>query len=160
MNQTIAIRRAEEKDTARILDLLRQVNNVHHDGRPDLFKKDCRKYTTAELGCLIADDTHPIFVAQIDAGFVAGYAFCVMTEYRGDNNQVDRKSLYIDDLCVDETCRGQGIGRALFDYVKAWAKGEGVYNITLNVWACNQSAVRFYEKCGLTVQKTTLETIL
>ncbi len=153
------IRRAEEKDMPRIIELLNQVLTVHHQGRPDLFKGGCRKYTDGELRTLIADDSRPIFVAEED-GFVEGYAFCVLTQHLNDNILTDIKTLYIDDLCVDEKVRGRHVGTALYRYVLGYAKEIGCYNVTLNVWACNESARRFYEKCGLTPQKIGMEKIL
>jgi ribosomal protein S18 acetylase RimI-like enzyme len=70
------------------------------------------------------------------------------------------KTLYIDDLCVDEAVRGQHVGSTIYQHVLSYAKELGCYNVTLNVWACNENAMRFYEKCGLKVQKTGMETIL
>lgn len=152
------IRRAEHKDTDGIMNLLLQVLTVHHNGRPDYFKPNCRKYTEDELAEIIDDDTRPIFV--YDDGGVKGYAFCVMQETKGDNVRCDMKTLYIDDLCVDERSRGKHIGKSLYEYVKKYAKDEGCYNLTLNVWECNPSARAFYDKQGLKPLKTTLETIL
>ena len=91
---------------------------------------------------------------------VLGYAFCVITQNTGSNILTDIKTLYIDDLCVDETLRGQHVGRQLYDYVVQFAKDSGCYNVTLNVWSCNESAMRFYEKCGLKPQKIGMEVIL
>ncbi len=152
------IRRAEHKDTDGIMNLLLQVLTVHHNGRPDYFKPNCRKYTEGELAEIIDDDTRPIFV--YDDGGVKGYAFCVMQETKDDNVRCDMKTLYIDDLCVDERSRGEHIGKSLYEYVKKYAKDEGCYNLTLNVWECNPSARAFYDKQGLKPLKTTLETIL
>ena len=72
----------------------------------------------------------------------------------------DIKTLYIDDLCVDEVARGAHIGKALYEYVVNYAKKQGYYNVTLNVWADNINAVKFYEKIGLKVQKIGMENIL
>ena len=152
------IRRAEHKDTDGIMNLLLQVLTVHHNGRPDYFKPNCRKYTEDELAAIIDDDTRPIFV--YDDGGVKGYAFCVMQETKDDNVRCDMKTLYIDDLCVDERSRGEHIGKSLYEHVKKYAKDEGCYNLTLNVWECNPSARAFYDKQGLKPLKTTLETIL
>ncbi len=153
------IRRAELKDMPRITDLLNQVLTVHHNGRPDLFKAGCRKYTDAELTRLIADNSKPIFVADVD-GIVQGYAFCVLIRHTDDNILTDIKTLYIDDLCVDEAARGKHIGTALYDYVLDYAKGIGCYNVTLNVWYCNKKAMAFYESRGLAPQKIGMEKIL
>lgn len=154
------IRRASEKDIEGINNLLRQVLNVHHNGRPDLFKADAKKYTDEELLELIADKNRPIFVAENGTGNILGYAFCVFQQHIADNILTDIKTLYIDDLCVDEMCRGEHIGRTLYEYVLDFAKREGCYNVTLNVWACNESARKFYEKCGLLPQKIGMEKIL
>ena len=133
---------------------------VHHNGRPDLFKAGGRKYTDEQLLALLADDTRPVFAAVDEAGHVLGYAFCILQQHPDDNILTDIKTLYIDDLCVDEEIRGQHIGRRLYEYVKRYAKETGCYNLTLNVWACNESAKKFYERCGLVPQKYGMETIL
>lgn len=154
------IRRAKNTDTDGINKLLYEVLMVHHNGRPDLFKADAKKYTDEELHAIIADDAKPIFVAVDEREEVLGYAFCLFRQYIDNNIMTDIKTLYIDDLCVDETKRGMHIGKQLYEYVIAFAREQGCYNVTLNVWACNQSAMRFYEKCGLVPQKVGMETIL
>ena len=154
------IRRANEGDTAAINKLLLQVLTVHHNGRPDLFKANVKKYTDEQLIKILSDDSRPIFVAEDDCGNVVGYAFCVFQQHINNNILTDIKTLYIDDLCVDENKRGMHIGRQLYEYVLHYAKQSGCYNVTLNVWACNESAMRFYESCGLKPQKFGMEQIL
>lgn len=154
------IRRAKVENMDGINDLLNQVLMVHHNGRPDLFKSNTKKYTDEELIDLIKDDKRPIFVALDEDNNVLGYAFCVYIQHVDDNILTDIKTLYIDDLCVDEKRRGQHIGKALYDYVISFAKENGFYNVTLNVWALNEPAKKFYEACGLKPQKIGMETIL
>ncbi len=154
------IRRAERRDIASLDKLLYQVAEVHHKGRGDLFKGNAKKYTDEELFALLADGERPVFVAEEAEGEVSGYAFCVFVRHEGDNILTDMTTLYIDDLCVDEAKRGKGIGRALYEHVLAFAKEQGCYNVTLNVWTCNPSAMAFYERCGLTPQKICMEKIL
>lgn len=154
------IERAQIKDMDGINKLLKQVLMVHHNGRPDLFKADVKKYTDEELAAIIKDDSRPIFVARDEQGVVMGYAFCVYQQYVNNNILTDVKTLYIDDLCVDENLRGQHVGTQLYDYVLAFAKENGFYNVTLNVWSCNEGAMKFYEKCGLKPQKVGMEVIL
>lgn len=154
------IRRAEEKDMNGINKLLCQVLMVHHNGRPDLFKGNVKKYTDKELLEIIRNDTKPIFVGVDDNDIVLGYAFCVFQQHIEDNILTDIKTLYIDDLCVDEDSRGQHIGKQIYEYVLAFAKKQGCYNVTLNVWSCNEGAMQFYEKCGLVPQKIGMEKIL
>lgn len=154
------IRRAEKKDMEGINSLLCQVLTLHHNGRPDIFKGNTKKYTDMELEALICDDSRPIFVGLDADGNLLGYAFCVFQQHVGDNILTDIKTLYIDDLCVDEKHRGKHVGRQLYGYVLQYAKAQGCYNVTLNVWSCNEGAKRFYEKCGLVPQKIGMETIL
>ena len=154
------IRRAEIKDMEGLNRLLRQVAMVHHVGRPDLFKKGSKKYTDEELADLLTDESRPVFVGVDDADFVMGYAFCILEDHTPDHAMTDILSLYIDDLCVDETLRGQHIGKELYQYVLQYAKEQGCYNVTLNVWECNPSARKFYEACGLVPYKTGMEKVL
>lgn len=154
------IRRAEKRDVAKVLDLLTQVNMVHHIARPDLFNGPATKYTEEELCAIFADDTRPVFVYTDDADAVLGYAFCIFQQHINDNILTDIKTLYIDDLCVDEEKRGMHIGKALYEYVLVYAKEQGCYNVTLNVWSGNDSAMAFYRGCGLTEQKVGMEKIL
>jgi ribosomal protein S18 acetylase RimI-like enzyme len=156
----MVIRRAKNTDMSGINKLLEQVLMVHHNGRPDLFKSGAKKYTDEELVEIIRDDSKPIFVAVDESDKVLGYAFCVFQQHINNNILTDVKTLYIDDLCVEEALRGQHIGKQLYEYVLAFAKDQGCYNVTLNVWACNESAMRFYEKCGLVPQKIGMETIV
>ena len=154
------IRRATERDIPGLNRLLEQVLMVHHVGRPDLFKSGAKKYTDEELKEILVDDGRPIFVGVDESEEVMGYAFCIFQQHIGSHILTDIKTLYIDDLCVDEILRGQHIGRQLYDYVVQFAKDSGCYNVTLNVWSCNESAMHFYEKCGLKPQKIGMEVIL
>lgn len=154
----INIRKAELRDIPRILGLLSQVLEVHAKGRPDLFKSGTTKYSESELSEIIADNERPIFVGEHN-GVVQGYAFCIFQRHE-ERNTPKYTTLYIDDLCVDEKSRGLHVGKSLYEYVLKFAKENGCYNVTLNVWACNESAMKFYEKCGLQVQKIGMEKIL
>ena len=154
------IRRAAERDIPGLNRLLEQVLMVHHVGRPDLFKSGAKKYTDEELKEILADDSRPIFVGVDEAEEVMGYVFCIFQQHVGSHILTDIKTLYIDDLCVDENLRGQHIGHQLYNYVVQFAKESDCYNVTLNVWYCNESALRFYEKCGLKPQKVGMEVIL
>jgi ribosomal protein S18 acetylase RimI-like enzyme len=156
----MTIRRAQEKDVEGIKRLLLQVAAVHHQGRPDLFKGGSRKYTDEEIKEIILDEGKPIFVAADEEGYLMGYAFCVFQQHIGNNILTDVKTLYIDDLCVDENIRGRHVGKHLYDEVIEFAKEKECYNVTLNVWSCNEAAMKFYERCGLKPQKIGMETIL
>lgn len=152
------IRRATEKDLDRVNDLLRQVLAVHHKGRPDLFRAVGKKYTDEELLAIFRDDLRPVFVWEDKT--VLGYAFCQFEDRQNSLAMTAHRSLYIDDLCVDESARGRGIGKELFRHCLSFAKENACHNVTLNVWSCNESARCFYEKMGMQVQKIGMETVL
>ena len=154
------IRRAKEEDLEGINYLLEQVLMVHHNGRPDLFKANVKKYTDEELLEILRDDTRPVFVGVNDQNHVLGYAFCMFQQHVGDNILTDIKTLYIDDICVDETVRGQHIGKQIYEYVVRFARENDFYNLTLNVWSCNPGAMQFYQRMGLTPYKMGMELIL
>ena len=154
------IRRAKAQDMEGINNLLLQVCLVHHKGRPDLFKYGAKKYTDEELLAIILDDMRPIFVAVDESENVLGYAFCIFQQHLNNNILTEIKTLYIDDLCVDENIRGKHIVKQLYDALLTFAKDSGCYNVTLNVWSLNEGAMKFYEACGLKPQKIGMETIL
>ena len=153
------IRSAKEKDIPKIMDLLMQVCLVHHNGRPDIFKVGT-KYSEDELKLLLADENRPILVYTNENDEVMGYCFCIFQQHRDSSILTDIKTLYIDDLCVDENLRGMHVGRELYEAAVQLAKESGCYNLTLNVWSCNPSAMKFYEAQGLLPQKVAMELIL
>ena len=160
MSSEIKVRRAEKRDIPRVLELLTQVCMVHHKGRPDIFKADSQKYHAEELELLFEDETRPVFVGVDEHDRVLGYGFCVLVDYSGSNVQVERTELYLDDLCVDESARGKGVGSVIFDYIRSYAKEIGCYHLTLNVWACNPGAMAFYESKGMEMLKKEMEIVL
>ena len=155
----LTVRRAEGRDIPAILDLLIQVNMVHHNGRPDLFKGPTTKYTGSELEQILQNDDTPVFVCVDEADHVLGHGFCVLQHFGGQlMEEVD--TLYIDDICVDEAARGHRVGEAIYRHIVAYAKSLGCHNVTLNVWTCNPGAMKFYEKLGMTPYKIGMEQIL
>ena len=171
--QTV-IRRATIGDIPELDRLLRQVLEVHHAGRPDLFKGGAKKYTDGQLRSIVTDDATPVFVMaeskQTDAGEtgagdaaptrILGYAFCQFQRHPHDNILTDILTLYVDDICVDEAARGHGVGSALYHHVLAFARESGCHNLTLNVWSCNPGAQAFYERMGLTPYRIGMEQLL
>ena len=154
------VRISKEQDADRILELLHQVNDVHAKGRPDLFIEGCTKYNHEELLQLLQDVSRPVYVCVDDSDYVLGYGFCVIEEIKDSSNQPDMKSIYIDDICVDEKYRGQHVGTAVYNHIVNEARRLGCYHITLNVWELNPTARKFYEAMGLTPLKTTMECVL
>ena len=157
---SMLIRRAQTCDIPGIAKLLLQVAQVHADGRPDLFMSGGTKYTDDELANIIADNDRPSFVAVDESNEVLGYAFCIFEDYAGDTVRTPIKTLYIDDICVDQAARGKHVGTAVYDYVIDFARREGFYNVTLNVWSCNPGAPAFYEAMGMRPYKVGMEQVL
>ncbi len=154
------IRRAQEKDIPVLLGLLNQVLEIHAGIRPDIFIPGTTKYTENELSEMLKDDSKPVYVAADEDDRCVGYAFCQKREQPFSNNMVPFTSLFIDDLCVDQRARGRHVGEALFEHVKQEAKQMGCYEVTLNVWAGNTSAEKFYEKMGMKTKERQMEYIL
>lgn len=153
------IRFAIAEDVPGILELLRQVGRVHHNGRPDIFRSDAQKYGPSQVLAMLDKADTPIFVA-VEDGNVLGYCFCQMKTYYRDSVICDHTTCYIDDLCVHENCRGKHVGTTLYEAVCRYAKSRDCASITLNVWTCNPSAMAFYEKLGLKPQKVGMEQLL
>ena len=153
------VRFAQAKDVTGILQLLKQVGGVHHRGRPDIFRTGAQKYGASQILAMLDSPKTPIFVAT-EKEKVLGYGFCQVKIYENDPVIADHTEVYIDDLCVDESLRGQGIGRIIYEEILRYAKMRKAYNVTLNVWCCNPDAVAFYEKLGLKPQKIGMETLL
>ena len=153
------IRLANHSDISGMIELLKQVGEVHHQIRPDLFRAGAQKYSVSDLEQLLQDESRPIFVG-VEDGRMLGYCFCVLEEVKDNSVLCDVKSLYIDDLCVDETIRGRHVGSRLYEHVCGYAKSMGCRSVTLNVWCGNDSAMKFYESRGMRPRKIYMETQL
>ena len=153
------IRFAQPQDVGGIIALLRQVGRVHHEGRPDIFRKNAQKYGASQVLAMLNSSRTPIFVA-VEDGNVLGYGFCQIKEFKNDPVIADHVELYIDDLCVDENQRGKHIGTDIYNEIYRYAKQRRCRSVTLNVWTCNESAMKFYESLGLKPQKIGMENIL
>ncbi len=156
---SLTVRRAEERDIPAITELLKQVNRVHYDGRPDLFKL-ATKYTEDELRVILKNDRTPVFVCADGEDKVLGHGFCVLNRPENTNLMNDLLTLYIDDICVDASARGKHVGSAIYEHILGFAREKGCYNVTLNVWSCNPGAIKFYEKLGLVPYKIGMEKVL
>ena len=110
------IRKAEEKDAPRVLELLREIAALHHAGRPDIFSGADPKYDEAALCEKFGRENERIFVSVDENDRVNGYVMCVLQE-KDDPFYTQRpyRTLYVDDLCVDKAARRRGVGRALMD---------------------------------------------
>lgn len=154
---TFTVRNAVLEDCHRILPLQEQISRLHFEGRPDLFKSEVRIYTEEMFQKWLDSPTHMLLIAETDSGEIAGYAFSWVIQYRDHPTYRDFDSFYIDDICVLERFRRNGIGRALIERCKDKAKRLGCKNMDLGVWSFNKNAIAFYESCGLRERTKRME---
>ncbi|WP_279572752.1 GNAT family N-acetyltransferase [Volucribacter amazonae] len=152
------IRLATLADIPALNDLLQDILHVHHQARPDIFNASGQKFSETELVERLNDPDNPVFVYEL-AGQVVGHLFCELSMPTGDVLK-PVKTLFIDDLCVASSARGQKIGEQLYQFAVDYAKQQGCYHLTLDVWADNVRAVQFYERLGMKPQKLRMEKIL
>lgn len=153
----IKVRKAQNKDAVKIAKMLISIGELHHTGRPDIYRDNLQKYDENDILEILKDENSPIFVATDENDEVAGYAFCQIKTVNQTDALVGRKYVYIDDFCTDEKYRRQNVGSMLMDYVKTEIKKMGIESIELNVWEFNDSAIKFYEKCGFVTQRREME---
>ncbi|NQJ87672.1 GNAT family N-acetyltransferase [Streptococcus suis] len=154
----MTIRKARQSDIPVLNELLQDILQVHHQARPDIFKSVGQKFSEDELLALLENPDKPVFVYEVK-GQVVGHLFCEFRTTSGDVLETI-KTLFIDDLCVASSVRGQKIGEQLYEFALSYAKEQGCHNLTLDVWADNAGAVRFYERQGMKPQKFRMEQII
>ncbi|HFU4055663.1 TPA: N-acetyltransferase family protein [Streptococcus suis] len=154
----MTIRKARQSDIPVLNELLQDILQVHHQARPDIFRSSGQKFSEDELRELLDNPAKPVFVYEVD-GQVVGHLFCELSTAKSDVLE-PVKTLFIDDLCVASTARGQKIGEQLYDSALSYAKEQGCHNLTLDVWADNAGSVRFYERLGMKPQKFRMEQII
>lgn len=152
------IRRALPSDADAVIRLLRTIGQLHHDGRPDIYRAGLIKYTHNEFIRKLDMPDDPVFVAELK-GEVVGYIFCQTVLRENSEVYVDRRSLYVDDLCVDEHARHMGVATALMNAAVSYAKETGCAGLDLNVWEFNEQALKFYLAYGMKTQRRHMEIV-
>lgn len=151
------IRNAVSEDCAKIRPLQQEIADLHHEGRPDLFRTEARFFKQEDFDKRLSDPAHTVFIAEDENGGVIGYAFAWGISARNNPTYIDFDAYYIDDICVLKAWQGRGVGRALFERCKADALQRGCKHLELGVWSFNQNAIAFYEKCGFTEKVKKME---
>lgn len=150
MNPNLTVRPSGVCDLQIVNKLLRIIADIHREGRPDVFEGLVSKYTSKEVEERLSSPDNGIFIAELN-GISVGYIFCdIIKEGKG-------LTLYIDDLCVEPSARGNGVATALMDYAASYGKAKGCRYLMLNVWEFNSSALAFYEKYGFQTRSRHLE---
>ena len=141
------VRFAEEKDLDRVNELRRQVNQIHVDARPDVFKAGFCKELQDFAHVLLTGENSDILVAERE-GMICGMA-CVEYIRRPENPyRTVREFYHVQEIAVDKAFRRQGVAKELFEFMKDEAKKKMFHKIELDVWSFNESAIEFYEAVG------------
>ena len=135
--------------------LMAQVHKLHVNGRPDLYVDVEHIYSMEMFNNMVENQDIISIVAEEDT--IVGICFVSMRE---KTCMVKRRTAYMDDLCVDESCRGKGVGKLLFEHAKSRAKEMGAERLDLMVWSFNKSALKFYEEMGMKPQRFIMEEYL
>lgn len=151
----IYIRNARLDEYQTVEAIMKQVQQMHIDWRPDIYK-----YSETVLPVEVyrqAVNEGAFFVAEYD-GNVAGILFIIFRHIEKPN-QVTRDILFIDSMAVDEKYRGKGIGHAFFDFLKDLKQQKGYDGIELQVNAKNKAAYKIYSDYGFTNKSINMELI-
>ena len=147
---------AKEEELPRINVLRKQVNELHVAGRPDIFKPGFGAELRDYLYTIWNDPKQEIVVDERD-GAVCGFAVLNHIVKPENPFMLARDFLDIDEFCVDEACRRQGVAREMVDFIKSYAKEKGFAKIELNMWEFNQGALAFYEAAGFQTFRRYME---
>lgn len=144
---------ARPDDREAVNALAMQIHAMHVAWRPDLFELVPELYPAERFQEAVKQ--RQLYVARI-GGVVAGYALLKIRNYDWPG-VVRRKVMEIEELCVDEMCRGQGIGTELVQDIHALARAFRCTDLQLGVYPQNDDAVGFYQKCGFTIRSITMQ---
>lgn len=130
-----------------------QVHAMHVQWRPDLYEMVPEMYPQERF--LEAVKQRQLYVAKVD-GMAVGYVSVKIRNYDWPG-VVKRRVMLIDEFCVDELCRGHGIGTEMMEDVRALAKAFRCTDLQLGVYPQNDDAVSFYQKCGFTIRSIDMQ---
>ena len=144
---------ARESDWEDVKRLSVQVHDLHADWRPDIYFHTEEPYPKEQFLQDIAN--RRVYVAKLD-GLVAGYVV-ISTQEKGGPGTVARKLMRLDSICVEESIRGNGIGKTMVQDVRALAKAFRCDQLILGVHPENDAAVGFYQKCGFRIRTINMD---
>ena len=144
---------ATMNDQKMINTLAKQVHAMHVAWRPDIYEMPEVLYTEERFSEAVGK--RELYVAKV-SGTVVGYVTVKIRDYDWPG-MVKRKVMLIDEICVEELCRNQGIGKEMMADVRALAKAFGCTDLQLGVYPQNDAAVAFYQKCGFTIRSIDMQ---
>ena len=147
---------ARPEDRAAIEVLAQQVHRMHVRWQPGIFEMHELMWSQERYDQAVTEKQ--LFCAKID-GNVAGYVLLRVRDYDAPG-LVRRKVLEIDEICVDESLRGRGIGTEMMIEIRAIARAFCCTDLQLGVVPQNDTALAFYQKCGFRIRSIHMHTKL
>lgn len=144
---------ARPEDREAVNRLAREVHAMHVAWRPDIYEMMQELYPEERFREAIRD--RQLYVAKIN-GIAAGYVLLRMRSVEMPG-LVKRKIMLVDEICVDEPFRDQGIGTQMMTEVRALAHAFGCTDMQLGVYPQNDGAVAFYQKCGFAIKSIDMQ---
>ena len=140
-------------DREEVNALARQIHAMHVQWRPDIYEMVDELYTEERMREEIRN--RQLYVARMN-DTVIGYVLLKLRDYDWPG-VVRRKVMVVDEFCVEELCRGHGIGTEMMKDVRALAKAFRCTDLQLGVYPQNDDAVGFYQKCGYTIRSIDMQ---
>lgn len=136
------------EDWKRVNELAKQVQELHVQWRPDLFMSVDNVIIQKDFEIMV--ENKEIVVAKLQDEIIGYMMFNIRELIR--HTMRYRKQLAIEAICVEEKCRGNGVGTTLLEYAKKIGKENDCTDIYLTVNEENEGAIKLYERFGLKVK--------
>ncbi len=144
---------ARPADREAVNAMASQVHAMHVSWRPDIYEMTSELFLEERFREAVQNRS--LYVARL-ADVAVGYALVKLRNYDMVGH-TKRRVMVIDEICVEESCRGQGIGMAIMADIQALAKAFGCTDMQLGVYPQNDGAVAFYQKCGFTIRSIDMQ---
>lgn len=145
----VTIREATAQDYDPLCAIIDEVDDLHRRNLPQRFQPPAAGSVRSRhfIVSAIEDPETGLFVAEVEDR-LAGMVHVIVRETPDIPIMVPRRYACVDSLAVSEPFRRMGIGRALMEKARAWARAQGASSIELNVYAFNRTALAFYRALG------------
>lgn len=155
-SKQINIRFAKENELARVNELRKQVNDLHVEGKPEIFRAGFNDELRDFIYKIWKDPKQKIVVAELN-GVVCGFAVLHHIHRPENPFMRERDFMDVDEFCVDKEYRRQGIATKMISFIRNYTKEKGIKRLELNMWEFNQDALAFYEAVGFKTYRRYME---